>query len=93
MNEPRHHPSPSRSDEAIDEFESIFKRAERTPYRFADISLESIAIVTDADQQAADTLIVDLKRFLPQIAKKMSMKVRGTNFIGYFFSEILCLGI
>jgi nucleotide-binding universal stress UspA family protein len=81
MNEPRHHPSPSRSDEAIDEFESIFKRAERTPYRFADISLESIAIVTDADQQAADTLIVDLKRFLPQIANTAEwVSVTGDQF-------------
>ena len=81
MDESRHHPSPSRSDEAIDEFESIFKRAERTPYRFANISLESIAIVTDGDQQAADSLIVDLKRFLPQIAETAEwVSVTGEQF-------------
>ena len=81
MNEQRHHPLPSRSDEAIDEFESIFKRAERTPYHFADISIKSTTIVTDGDQQAADALIVDLKRFLPQIAETAKwMSVTGDQF-------------
>ncbi len=81
MNEPQHHPSPSRSDEAIDEFESIFKRAERTPYRFADISIKSVALVTDGDQQAADVMMVDLKRFLPQVADAAEwVSVTGEQF-------------
>ncbi len=81
MNEPGHHPSPSRSDEAIDEFESIFKRAERTPYRFANISINSIAVVTDGDQTAADTLITDLKHFLPHIPKSASWhSITGDQF-------------
>ena len=81
MNEPGYHPSPSRSDEAIDEFESIFKRAERTPYRFADIPFKSIAVVTDGDQSAADALTANLKRFLPHTGDSAEWQsVTGDEF-------------
>ena len=81
MNEPAHHPSPSRSDEAIDEFESIFKRAERTPYRFSNISINVIAVVTDGDQKAADELTTNLKLFLPHIASTADWQsITGDQF-------------
>ena len=56
MNAQHNHPFLSHSDGAIDEFESIFKRAERTPYQFSDLPLGSITVVTDGDRQTADTL-------------------------------------
>ena len=70
MSEPRNHPAPSRSDEAIDEFESIFKRAERTLYHYSDIAIRKVAVVTDGDQTMAGELGNDVKRFLPQLAEQ-----------------------
>ena len=56
MSEPTNHPAPSRSDAAIDEFESIFKRAERNLYHYSDISIHKVAVVTDGDQAMAREL-------------------------------------
>lgn len=39
----------------IDEFESMFRRAEREPYVFADVPIESIALVTDGTRGDAET--------------------------------------
>ena len=70
MSEPRNHPVPSRSDEAIDEFESIFKRSERTLYHYADVSIRKVAVITDGDQVTAAELSNDMKRFLPHLAEQ-----------------------
>jgi len=70
MSEPRNHPVPSRSDEAIDEFESIFKRSERTLYHYADVSIRKVAVITDGDQVMAAELSNDMKRFLPHLAEQ-----------------------
>ena len=70
MSEPRNHPVPSRSDEAIDEFESIFKRSERTLYHYADASIRKVAVITDGDQVTAAELSNDMKRFLPHLAEQ-----------------------
>ena len=75
MNDQYNHLTPSRSDGAIDEFESIFKRAERTPFQFSGIALRSIAVVTDGDRQGADALTADLKRFLPGFAELAQWQV------------------
>ena len=81
MNAQQNHPFPSHSDGAIDEFESIFKRAERTPFHFSDLQLGSITVVTDGDQQTASTLTSDIKRFFPQIAKTVRWNfVTGDQF-------------
>ena len=68
MSEPRNHAVPSRSDEAIDEFESLFKRAERTLFHYADISIRKVAVVTDGNPAMAKELGNDIKRFLPHLA-------------------------
>ena len=68
MSEPRNHAVPSRSDEAIDEFESLFKRAERTRYHYEDISIRKVAVVTDGNLVMAKELGNDIKRFLPHLA-------------------------
>jgi len=70
MSEPRNHPVPSRSDEAIDEFESIFKRSERTLYHYADVSIRKVAVITDGNQVMAAELSNDIKRFLPHLAEQ-----------------------
>lgn len=70
MSEPRNHPVPSRSDEAIDEFESIFKRSERTLYHYVDVSIRKVAVITDGDQVMATELNNDMKRFLPHLAEQ-----------------------
>ena len=70
MSEPRNHPVPSRSDEAIDEFESIFKRSERTLYHYADVSIRKVAVITDGNQFMAAELSSDIKRFLPHLAEQ-----------------------
>ena len=70
MSEPRNHPVPSRSDEAIDEFESIFKRSERTLYHYADVSIRKVAVITDGNQVMAAELSNDVKRFLPHLAEQ-----------------------
>ncbi len=70
MSEPRNHPVPSRSDEAIDEFESIFKRSERTLYHYVDVSIRKVAVITDGDQVMATELSNDMKRFLPHLAEQ-----------------------
>ena len=70
MSEPRNHPVPSRSDEAIDAFESIFKRSERTLYHYVDVSIRKVAVITDGDQVMATELSNDMKRFLPHLAEQ-----------------------
>ena len=81
MSEPRNHPAPSRSDEAIDEFESIFKRAERTLYHYSDMSIRKVAVVTDGDQTMARELGNDVKRFLPHIAEQADWQyIAGSQY-------------
>lgn len=52
---------------AIDEFESMFKRAERAPFRYEEVPLPSIAVVTDGTAAEAETLIGELRAYLPRI--------------------------
>ena len=56
----------SRLDQ-IDEFESLFRRSEREEFVFADIPIESVALVTgdESNQSVQDSL----KRFLPRIGE------------------------
>ena len=51
----------------IDEFESRFKSAERTRFAYADIPIESVAVVTDTDPAASKHLRSTLQDFLPRI--------------------------
>ena len=54
-------------NEHIDEFESMFKRAERETFVPADIPIQSIALVTDGSREQADADRTSLLKFLPRI--------------------------
>ena len=53
----------------IDEFESIFKRAERELFVFANIPIDSVTIITDQNQDSANASHwqKELIRFLPRL--------------------------
>ncbi len=53
--------------EHIDEFESMFKRAEREPFLFEEIPIQSVALITDGTQAEAETLKASLVGFLPRL--------------------------
>lgn len=67
--------------DALDEFESIFKRAEREQFVFADIPINSIAIVTDQDQASGERAKADILEFMPRLADADSWQiVSGDQF-------------
>jgi len=51
----------------IDEFESMFKRAQREPFTYADVPIHSIALVTDGNRADAQSLSESLATFLPSL--------------------------
>ena len=52
----------------IDEFESIFRRAERDLFRYVDIPVSSVVVVSDGGAEQADATIADTKQFVPRLA-------------------------
>ncbi|MDA1248086.1 MAG: hypothetical protein O2820_02575 [Planctomycetota bacterium] len=52
----------------IDEFESMFRKAERESFAHVEMPIESVALVTDGDVEAAEKLRGSLKKFLPMLA-------------------------
>ena len=52
----------------IDEFESMFRKAERESFSHVEMPIESVALVTDGDAAAAQALRDSLKEFLPMLA-------------------------
>ncbi len=56
----------------IDEFESMFRRAERETFTFADIPINSIALITDRDQVATETLQQTVLKFMPRLESAAS---------------------
>ena len=61
--------------DALDEFESIFKRAEREQFVFADIPIKSVAIVTDQDQASAERTQAEVTHFIPRLADVESWRI------------------
>ena len=51
----------------IDEFESMFRAAEREPFQHADIPLESVALVTDQSAEETDRRKDALTQFIPTL--------------------------
>lgn len=51
----------------IDEFESLFRRAEREPYNYAQVPISTVAIIVDTDQTYAEKLQYDLLDFMPRL--------------------------
>ncbi len=54
--------------EHIDEFESLFRRAEREPFGYAEIPIRCVAVVTDGDEAAAKSLVAELQAFAPRLS-------------------------
>jgi hypothetical protein len=52
----------------IDEFESMFRKAERESFSHVEMPIESVALVTDGDVASAEALRDSLKEFLPMLA-------------------------
>ncbi len=59
----------------IDRFESIFRRAERERFTYVDIPIESIAIVTDQGQAAAEATQTVLLEVLPRLESVNSFRL------------------
>lgn len=53
----------------IDEFESMFRKAERASFSHVEIPIESVALVTDGDAATAEELKGALQNFLPVLAE------------------------
>jgi hypothetical protein len=51
----------------IDEFESMFRRAERERFSFAEIPLKTVTIITDKDAAAADDVRRRLVEYCPRL--------------------------
>jgi hypothetical protein len=62
-------------NDALDEFESIFKRAEREQFVFADIPIDSIAIVTDQDLASGEKAKAEVIEFIPRLADAESWRI------------------
>ncbi len=52
----------------LDEFESLFKSAVKTPYAYEEISLASIALVCDEEEEASLELLKSVQRLAPPLA-------------------------
>ena len=48
----------------IDEFESIFRRADREIFAYVDVPISSVVVISDGDQAEADQTIQNVKKFV-----------------------------
>lgn len=51
----------------IDEFASMFRRAEREIFGYANIPITNVTVVTDADQESAEQTKAQVKKFIPAL--------------------------
>ncbi len=63
----------------IDEFQSMFKRAERERFVYVDIPIESVAFVTDKKSDANDQVRDAVLRFLPRLESTDALRVIGPD--------------
>lgn len=63
----------------IDEFESMFKRAEREPFVFADIPLRSVALITDRNRDDSQAIQESLSTFLPRLETVETWRLIGAG--------------
>lgn len=64
----------------IDEFESIFRRAEREPFVFAPPELTNVVLLTDRDRDFASQAEQAVKTFLPQLGNCSFELMTGDRF-------------
>jgi hypothetical protein len=63
--------------EQIDEFESRFKRAQREPFVFADVPVETVALITDRPRNESETIRESLSTFLPRLETVNTWRILG----------------
>jgi hypothetical protein len=51
----------------IDEFESMFRRAEREPFGYEEVPLNRVTLVTDGTPEAATAVQAEIEAFLPRL--------------------------
>eukprot|EP00913_Durusdinium_trenchii_P022823 g21427.t1 len=66
----------------IDEFESMFRRAEREPYSYAEVPISTVAIVVDGDQACAEEVRTSLLSFLPRLNSVKEWRLIDGNQYG-----------
>lgn len=54
-------------EEHIDEFESVFRRSAREPFAYAEVPIDSVALVTDGSADDAERMQSSLLKFLPAL--------------------------
>ena len=64
----------------IDEFESMFKRAERERYQFEEPALDSVAVITDGTAEQAETLQRNIENFLPRLTPSNWRLIVGDHY-------------
>ena len=68
-------------EEHIDEFESVFRRSTREPFVYADVPIESVALVTDGNVDEAEKMRVSLTNFLPALPPVSSWRlISGADY-------------
>jgi hypothetical protein len=59
----------------IDEFESIFRRAEKEQFAYVDIPVESVTIVSDQGRNQAENLQADVRQFIHRLDGVKSWRI------------------
>jgi len=68
-------------EEHIDEFESVFRRSERAPFIYADIPIESVALVIDGSVNDAELRKSTLLKFLPALETARTWRfITGSDY-------------
>jgi len=53
--------------EQLDEFESVFRRAEREAFHYVNVPLRHVLLLTDGDRSEAEAIVKDVQTFLPRL--------------------------
>lgn len=65
----------------IDEFESMFRAAERAAFDYVEVPLQSVALVTDKTANDADATAAGLQKFMPRLDSSLRWHfLTGTDF-------------
>lgn len=51
----------------IDEFESIFRRADREQFQYVDVPLNAVTVISDQGPDSAATTIANVQKFMPRL--------------------------
>lgn len=68
----------------IDQFESIFRAAEREPFGYASVPIETVAVVTDGDAANADQIAKSVAEFAPALQNVSNWR----SITGDAFSDV-----